>query len=499
MQNKNRKAVRNVAPAKTPNPSCRQMLREWQDDFPRRCMREWSQLIIYGPDGKSVTNQEWVDAESERLMKSLSPGNSHLRNYVAGVISRKVDDWVRNLNRLRKMTAKSESDEQFFRRPAASDEHWAFAEASAAQALAVEAEGCSLIGGEEKRCLWGEREYYRSFWYDSFVGRLHRSGPVLNPVHRSDAPNTSWLRSPNSYWARGVVCHEGAMSAYFRRAGFAISGPPGKFWQQLGWFKYDTGSSIESIKPWRWQLLREAYLAAWVWAFAQMLYSFWSPYEAQCRADLVKAMKSLSAMFDWYWRGKPMKWCDKSVDFFSPSSAIDFDPFFDGPCEDVDETTKRMIGEIISSETAFYPFANWAPRNSGPQQLRYYGKSFAVPAQDSRLIWSAAIPFTLVDRPGCFRQNAAGRWISDPLISQQPFRDFVGNHCLLGLSTKEEYCAFHLLTNLILTPQSRFAALRLGGRFRNWAIAQQLIDSETSMLPLFQHTAHWQDSPSLWR
>ena len=78
--------------------------------------------------------------------------------------------------------------------------------------------------------------------------------------------------------------------------------------------------------------------------------------------------------------------------------------------------------------------------------------------------------FSLSDRPGCFRlipdAGTNGEWVGDPTIERNFFEKFIGNHCLLGLNTDSEIDAFHLLNNLFLTSQSRYAALRMGNNIK---------------------------------
>ena len=167
--------------------------------------------------------------------------------------------------------------------------------------------------------------------------------------------------------------------------------------------------------------------------------------------------------------------------------------------EQFNEKAKRMIRQLLAQETAFQ-CCDSVTESAHDQRLQYFGTRFPVDPTDVGQIIGTAIPFTLRDRPGCFRLDSHGKWVGDVSIEYHPFKQFVGNHSLLGLHTAEEICAFNLLGNLLLAPQSRYASLRFGFKFKRALKRAGLPDVG---LPLFGQfglleTQEWLKSPGLW-
>ena len=92
-----------------------------------------------------------------------------------------------------------------------------------------------------------------------------------------------WFDVLDDTYMRGVVFLEGCMRAYLRGSGFASKSPPDSGYSSE--FFDEIRGGLAAAPPWRWILLREAYLAALIWAWSEFLFGRWGPFSTRSLVD----------------------------------------------------------------------------------------------------------------------------------------------------------------------------------------------------------------------
>ncbi|MGO8696356.1 MAG: hypothetical protein ACLQVY_01365 [Limisphaerales bacterium] len=420
----------------------------------------------------------WLIAEVNSILSDCREKAPWLRCHVTDIVEKQVKN----------LLVDSVPDDVFGRKPGMHSKYWDIAEQKATVAMAAQMGTpvkTTTQPREHQALPWTARNYDRNFYFNRLLAPALKDTLLLNPLYRWHPPETSFLRDGNTFWALGVVCWEAAMRSSMRASGFGLSGGIGEFWSELDWHKRDQDSFVATIPVWRWQLLREAYLVSFIWGLTQLLFSDWTPFDHNCRRYLGKAMSSISATYGWAWGlRKDLRWNGCSVITGTDKMAIE-------------AKAKEIIGRAVSSETAFHHYdRDWC---RCPERLRYGHKTFTVDPAQSGQIWGAAAPFTLIDRPGCFRLDRNGSWTADAAVKFDPFAEFHGNQHLLGLETPEEISAHHLLQNLFLASHSRYASLQMGCSFKKLVEQGDLPDSLVQIFAQFGllTTSDWLATPSL--
>ena len=180
-----------------------------------------------GPtNNQLIPNQAWLEAETNAIVQKCDESAPWLRKQVKALVGKHLTNWATLIE--------SVPDDVLVRRPGASAEWWDIAEQNASEALVAQSgtqpSQLSGAGQQHGGTLWSETTYNRSFYFDRIIAPSFKSRVGLNPIYKSNAPETSWLRSGNTFWARGVIFLEGAMRAYLRNIGFGLQNKVGGFW-----------------------------------------------------------------------------------------------------------------------------------------------------------------------------------------------------------------------------------------------------------------------------
>lgn len=291
----------------------------------------------------------------------------------------------------------------------------------------------------------------------------------------------SWLQGTNEQWAKGVVCLEGAMRAYLRGVGFGILsdgglkpseygegksrlGGVGLFWQELG-VTNGLASRVDmaAVPSWRWYLLREAYLAAYVWAWAEFLYGDWSPLNFRWKSRFRRSLSLMSGLVGVTTRPlPPQAWEGGSV------------PAWEGLPLGVDIEKENLSGATFLNFVGLDSLGGDLVRSTGDKEARGFlcgGKPFQLAAA---MFPSVLKPSDKVHNypvmggilvssfrgPGWFEfKESDKRW--------HVVKQYTGTWCY-GLGGWENGRAFQLLGNWFVTGQSRYMSLLVGQAFQRW-------------------------------
>jgi hypothetical protein len=334
---------------------------------------------------------------------------------------------------------------------------WDQAEAHAAAELVRSAAKGLVELGKPRPLDWGAVGSHRSF-----VDRFDAPGfeaamtgyytPSFSPPDRT----FSWFRLLGDQWARGVVILEGAMRAYLRATGFSFKGPEGQvsFWGELG-VGEGGGRLPPQVPAWRWLILREAYLAAYVWAWGQLLYGGWSPMDRSSVCLFRKVLASYSSTFGAVARGSDT-------------------PFWQGVPLLVkgDERGNRYVGVRRLGLGFDQHLMEFISTNEEPDSLgfSYGGKRFLLPTKGRgtfRVIPVAGVP-DQVERMGFFHQAAQGEWYVDVTEGAA-----LGSG-MVGVKDATMGRAAQMVGLWFMAGQNRYTSLVFGQELAKWVQSRRL-------------------------
>ena len=252
-------------------------------------------------------------------------------------------------------------------------------------------------------------------------------------------PENGWFGATSNLFCHGVIGLEAAMRTYLYHTGFAL--PCHKNGDDFFWdFGVDDKTPV-----WRWQIIREAYLAAWLWAWVQLLYGDWSPLRSGV-AHTRQALKIMAQMYGWLWKSRETNPDIKRLGIvrrFEWNRIIASQIAYEGNV--ISHNNKIIYGYGFSGKRTFevkYPSFNVL--------------SVDVDAESNYL----GLPFFL-------KMAKANDWV-------EPHDELLASSI-----QSEEARSFKLVGNLLLSGQSRFGLLKMGNTFRKWCI-----DNSYSDLPL---------------
>lgn len=451
----------------------------WRQDSAQKICNHHQHALRRGSSGLWEPNREWIHRQADLLFAGMRQ-DQWLYEQACKQIEAEIQAWLMRPRSLSGMDLEIAPDAVLIQRPVTDDNHWETAQSLATEALYAERGGYTLPILPPQPQTWRNYrhlDFYATFFHkDAFEHKLR-----LHPTYIPHNPETSWIRGLDRFWAMALVALEGAITAYLQVAGFGLD-----YWREvLGWKKLSSPPALHDIPAWKWHLLREAYVVAWLWGLAFVIYSLWSPLDADCQSDLRQALMSLAAMMGWRWGLRPLRWRGRDIKIYShPDSLVSH--FHAGAievknCAPFSDKANWIIDHLIAEETAFQ-----GPDLTPTRSFQYQNRENKVDTQDSRLIWAAARPSSLIYRPGVFRRDNCGDWVGDNSLEEPLFQKFDGEHqCLLGLSTLPQARAFQLLGNLLLAPQSRLATLRLGIKFKQMRSREDMPDILVKMCGQF--------------
>ena len=316
---------------------------------------------------------------------------------------------------------------------------------------------------------WGEfgdrRSFVDRFFKAGFEASMPTFYPKVVPVALEEARG-SWFCELRETWARGVVILEGSMRAYLKAGGFLLNESGGK--EQAFWTEVLAASSgsLDKAPKWCWLALREAYLASYVWAWSQLLYSTWIPMDAGTVRRYRSALAAYSSMVGAYGRGlgadrsllvKP-HWAGRVV----KAEGGDYDPgnCFQGLAFDRHVLSRGKLGLNPDVSVGFV----------------YGGEVFDVGGFDALADAVPVVaPVTDADQGGpFFYAEKTGEWT---------FRKGEkGGHMMLGVRNPTMARAAQLVGLWFMAGQSRYAALSYGSLLSDWVYANGRSEEEKAKL-----------------
>jgi len=295
--------------------------------------------------------------------------------------------------------------------------------------------------------------------HEPLTGLLFRgkSSERLSQQNSNLTMNNGWRGATSNLFVHGVIALEGAMRAYLKEAGFAYAPPEemGAFWTQ----------DVEATPiQWRLEILQEVYLAAWLWAWAQLLYAEWSPLNGPGLPRLRAMLGAWSDMFRSAWRLRDER--NKSRPAFNPA-----------------EFTDILMWQLCRDWQFFAK-----PQETKPF-VEYGGQAFFIPDQLHDAVLTSNIDTgTWGNGIKCFDKKRA--------LSQFPR---ISKSTLLKAGHDEDALAFQLVGNLMLAGHSRFGSLLVGQKFATWVKENGLDPVGTRMFAQFGllDTKSWLTGPSI--
>lgn len=221
--------------------------------------------------GAMTIDPGWVDREFAKVLKNsgwTSPGNTKLLGELKNRMKLFMSDHI--CERPYKLTATRIADPVFKFRIGVKGlaQYYARVEDAARQSLIGPAG--TVITAPLEPPDWNDPANH-----EPLADRLlFKDGErvSLQALHTSFAGNDGWRAATNNLFLHGVITLEGAMRAYLQKAEVAYfpTRPDltGRFWSEV---------FAASDRTVYWQILMEAYLAAWLWGWSQLLFANWSP------------------------------------------------------------------------------------------------------------------------------------------------------------------------------------------------------------------------------
>lgn len=332
---------------------------------------------------------------------------------------------------------------------------WLQIEKRAGRELAVTAAKAGGMGRNELTSVnWGESGDRRPFVDRWFRSGFEESFPNFYPEVASAAlreQRASWFRELRELWARGIVVLEGSMRAYLRSRGFLLkdtNGKPQEFWAGLPGVV--SGGPAGGVPKWRWLLLREAYLAAYVWAWSQLLYAKWIPLDVDTVRRYRSALSVYGAMVGAYgrgsgavphWDGKPVR-VDGGT--FEPSQC------FEGLSYDRHILNRLSVGGGIKDHVGF----------------AFGGKDFEVPVSGRGINGFDSVPVIApllnMHLGGRFTLDEKGSWT---FHADGP-RD--NGSVMVGVLNETMTRSIQLAGQWFLAGESRYGSLYYGTALVHW-------------------------------
>lgn len=170
------------------------------------------------------------------------------------------------------------------------------------------------IGDEAKkdprfsRVSWFGDSGQRSFADQYFSTVASKYYPAWSELRdrseREGKTVTSFVNDVGAVVGVSGICLEGLMRGYLRYSGMGVAGGLGEFWEGVG---------RKSVVPaWRWQLVREAWLAAYLWAWVEWLgfggRGKWLGVFEDLRGRMRRVLPVVGQMCCCQWSGSPPRW-----------------------------------------------------------------------------------------------------------------------------------------------------------------------------------------------